>query len=81
MHAAIFIDAIIDIKKSGFLLRHKRRLGKPSGYVSRDTTPMIEKYLSKLGFIKITCSWRVNGLRYEHWTDRRKYFYAKENGT
>ena len=35
-----------------------------------------EKYLSKRSLIKHTCSWRVNLLYYEHWTDKRKYFYV-----
>ena len=33
-----------------------------------------EKYLSKCSRVKHTCSWRVNLLYYEHWTD--KYFYV-----
>ena len=32
-----------------------------------------EKYLSKRSLIKHTCSWRVNLLYYEHWTDKQKY--------
>ena len=35
-----------------------------------------EKYLSKRSLIKHTCSWRVNLLYYEHWTDKQKYFYV-----
>ena len=26
--------------------------------------------------MKQTCSWRVNLLYYEHWTDKQKYFYV-----
>ena len=34
------------------------------------------KHLSKHSLIKHTCSWRVNLLYYENWTDKRKYFYV-----
>ena len=33
-----------------------------------------EKYLSKRSLIKHTCSWLVNLLYYEHWTDKQKYW-------
>ena len=32
-----------------------------------------EKYLSKRSLIKHTCSWRVNLLYYEHWTDKQNF--------
>ena len=32
-----------------------------------------EKYLSKRSLMKHTCSWRVNLLYYEHWTDKQKF--------
>ena len=35
-----------------------------------------EKYLSKRSPLKHTCSWRVNLLYYEYWTDKQKYFYV-----
>ena len=35
-----------------------------------------EKYLSKCSFIKHTYSLRVNLFYYEHWADKRKYFYV-----
>ena len=28
--------------------------------------------------LKHTCSWRVNLLYYEYWTDKQKYFYVKQ---
>ena len=38
-----------------------------------------EKYFPKRSLIKHTCSWRVNLLYYEHWTDKRKYFYVNNS--
>ena len=35
-----------------------------------------EKYLSKCSFIKHTYSLHVNLFYYEHWADKRKYFYV-----
>ena len=35
-----------------------------------------ETYLFILVHDKHTCSWRVNLLYYEHWTDKQKYFYV-----
>ena len=35
-----------------------------------------EEYLSKRSPLKHTCSWRVNLLYYEYWTDKQKYYYT-----
>ena len=40
------------------------------GYVSRNTSP-----ISKRTLIKHTCSWRVNLLCYEHWTEKQKKIF------
>ena len=37
--------------------------------------PMIGEVSLETYLIKYTCSWRVNLLHYEHWTDKQKYFY------
>ena len=35
-----------------------------------------EKYLSKRGQLKHTCSWHDKLLYYEYWTDKQKYLYG-----
>ena len=50
------------------------------GYISRDTFPIM-KCLAKHSLIKHTCSWRVNLLFYEHWTDKWNYFYIASSAS
>ena len=40
--------------------------------------PILQQvYTSWTSMLKHTCSWRVNLLYYEHWTDKHKYFYVR----
>ena len=39
--------------------------------------PSLEKISRNVASLNITCSWHVNLLHYEHWTNKRKYFYEK----